>query len=79
MKPKTPSLSVDRRSFLRQSSVAAAGLGFGTIPIIGAEKEKKKPEAETLVKTFYDSLSEEQKTAMCFPYDHKLRLNASPP
>ncbi|MDB4499759.1 DUF3500 domain-containing protein, partial [Akkermansiaceae bacterium] len=74
MKPKTPSLSVDRRSFLRQSSVAAAGLGFGTIPIIGAEKEKKKPEAETLVKTFYDSLSEEQKTAMCFPYDHKLRL-----
>ena len=74
MKPETPSLTVDRRSFLRQSSVAAAGLGFGTIPIIGAEKEKKKPEAETLVKTFYDSLSEEQKKAMCFPYDHKLRL-----
>ena len=74
MKPENHPLSVDRRSFLRQSSVAAAGLGFGAIPIIGAEKEKKKPEAETLVKTFYDSLSEEQKKAMCFPYDHKLRL-----
>ncbi len=47
MKPKTPSLSVDRRSFLRQSSVAAAGLGFGTIPIIGIEKEKKKPISQT--------------------------------
>lgn len=42
MKPENHPLSVDRRSFLRQSSVAAAGLGFGAIPIIGAEKGKKE-------------------------------------
>ena len=34
-------------------------MGLGALPIIGAEKEKKKPDSETLVKTFYDSLTEE--------------------
>lgn len=74
MNPDNHSLSLDRRSFLRQSTGIAAGLGFGALPMIGAEKEKKKPEAETLVKVFYDSLSEEQRQKMCFPFDHKLRL-----
>ena len=26
------------------------------------------------MKTFYDSLSEEQRKKVCFPFDHKLRL-----
>ena len=72
MNPESSSLDLDRRSFLRQSSGIAAGLGLGTLPIIGAEK--KKPTSETLVKTFYDSLSEEQRKKVCFPFDHKLRL-----
>lgn len=74
MTPEKHPLSLDRRSFLRQSTGLAAGLGFGALPIIGAEAEKKKPDAETLVKTFYDTLSEPQKAAICFPFDHELRL-----
>ncbi|MGC6465376.1 MAG: DUF3500 domain-containing protein [Akkermansiaceae bacterium] len=66
--------SLDRRHFLRQSGALAAGLvGASTIPIIGAEK-KKKATSETLVKTFYDSLTEEQRKKICFNYDHPLRL-----
>ena len=74
MNPENHPLAVDRRSFLRQSSGIAAGMGLGALPIIGAEKEKKKPDSETLVKTFYDSLTEEQRKAVCFSFEHKLRL-----
>jgi hypothetical protein len=62
---------LDRRSFLRQSSGIAAGLGLSGLPVLG--EEKKKVESETLVKTFYDSLSEVQRKAVCFPFEHKLR------
>ena len=41
--------------------------------MIGAE-EKKKATSETLVKSFYDSLTEEQRKIMCFAFDHELRL-----
>ncbi len=71
MKPKPHHSSLDRRSFLRQSTGLAAGLGFTGIPLVGAETQKV--ESETLVKTFYDSLSEEQRKAVCFPFEHKLR------
>ena len=71
MKPESSSLDLGRRSFIRQSSGIAAGLGLGALPIIGAEK---KASSETLVKTFYDTLTEKQRKAICFPFDHKLRL-----
>ena len=72
MNPDLNLASLDRRSFLRQSTGIAAGLGMGSLPLIGAENEKKV-ESETLVKTFYDSLSEEQRKAVCFPFEHQLR------
>jgi hypothetical protein len=64
----------NRRSFLRASTGAAAGLSAASLfPALGAET-KKKATCETLVKTFYDTLSEEQRKNMCFPFDHPLRL-----
>ena len=64
----------NRRSFLRNSAGAAAAISAGAgLPLIGAEA-KKPASSETLVKTFYGSLTENQKGAMCFPFDHKLRL-----
>ena len=63
-----------RRSFLKTTAGAAAGFSAaGLLPTLGAEKAKKAT-SETLVKTFYDSLNEEQKKAICFPFEHKLRL-----
>ncbi|NIP93417.1 MAG: hypothetical protein GWO24_08160, partial [Akkermansiaceae bacterium] len=56
----------NRRSFLRSSAGAAAAITGGSIiPAIGAEK--KKASSETLVKTFYDSLNDEQRKIICFP------------
>lgn len=66
--------ALDRRRFLRQSGTLAAGLiGAGSLPIIGAER-KDPATSETLVKTFYDTLSEEQRKKICFAFDHPLRL-----
>jgi len=78
---------VDRRGFLRRMGAAAAigataGLPMGGVPIIGsgllAEDEKKKdakkkPTAESFVKLLYTSLTDEQKKAICMPFDHKKR------
>jgi hypothetical protein len=67
----------DRRSFLRASTGAAVGLtAAGIIPAFAAEK-KKKATSETLVKTFYDTLNEGQRKAMCFGFDHQLRLKVN--
>jgi len=66
-----PQSSLDRRHFLRQSGILATGLA-STLPVIGSEK--KQPSSETLVKTFYESLTEEQRNKICFNYDHPLRL-----
>lgn len=65
--------SMKRRSFIQTAGFAAGAIGAGgVIPSLAAEA--KKPTSETLVKTFYDSLSEEQHTKICFGFDHKLRL-----
>ncbi len=70
-----PALS-SRRSFLRTSAGTAAGLSAaGFLPALGAEK--KNAASETVVKTFYDTLNEEQRKAMCFPFDHELRLKVN--
>ncbi len=67
--------SPSRRAFLRSSAGAAAGIGAASLlPALAARKNGAKATSETLVKTFYDSLSEEQRKMICFPFDHKLRL-----
>ncbi|HAT19330.1 MAG TPA: hypothetical protein DCS85_04155, partial [Verrucomicrobiales bacterium] len=67
--------STSRRTFLRTSTGAAAGIGAaGFVPALAAKKKEAKGTPETLVKTFYDTLNEEQHKMICFPFDHKLRL-----
>lgn len=63
-----------RRSFLHTAGFAAGALGVGGIIPCRAAAEPAKPTSETIVKSFYDSLSEEQRTKICFGFDHKLRL-----
>ena len=67
--------STSRRTFLRTSTGAAAGIGAaGFVPALAAKKKEAKGTPETLVKTFYDTLNEEQHKMICFPFEHKLRL-----
>lgn len=62
-------MTLDRRNFLRATAAAAAAL-----PLTAANT-KSKPEAdsETLVKTLYQSLTPEQRSGVCMPFDHELR------
>ena len=66
--------SFSRRNFLKSTLGAAAASTLGGIPIIGrAADEIAKPKSETLVATLYKSLNEQQRKALCFPWDHLLR------
>jgi hypothetical protein len=74
-----PSLCTDcagssRRDFLKTTLAAAAATSIGGIPIIGrAADAVTKPKSETLVATLSKSLTEPQRKALCFPWDHLLR------
>jgi hypothetical protein len=63
---------LDRRDFLKStaSGVAAAALA-GSLPSVtrAAEATSSKP-PETIVKLLYDSLSEQQKQAVCFDWNY---------
>lgn len=64
-----------RREFLK-SSVAVAG-GLGVLPMVGREalgKPSMKSQSETLATQLYQSLNEKQRKAVCFPFEHKLRM-----
>lgn len=63
---------IARRDFLRQTLCSGAALAG--LPLLGAESS---PSAETLVKTLFDTLTEEQKKALVFPFDHALRTKIS--
>jgi hypothetical protein len=71
---RTPQI-ITRRSFLRSTGLAAGAIGTsGIIPCNAAGQPKAKPTSDTLVKTLYDSLNEEQRNKICFGYNNKLRL-----
>ncbi len=68
--------SLDRRHFLKHASLAAAGaaiLPSGMIHESFAASKPKPPQAETLVKTLYNSFSETQRSNVCFDFNHRLR------
>jgi len=68
--------SVTRRDFLKTTigGVAAASASRLVTPqSLAAEAAAAAPKSETLVGTLYKSLSEQQRTAICFPFDHALR------
>lgn len=85
MSPKHPFLSCDccqqneisRRTFLKTTLTGLAAAGAAGIPVRASE-QLQAPAAtngtpETLVTTFYRSLTEEQKKAVVFPFDDPLR------
>ena len=75
MTPPDSSSDFNRRSFIKTTGLTAGALGAGSIlPAFGAKVAPIRPTSETLVKTFYDSLSEEQQSKICFDFDHELRL-----
>ena len=66
---------INRRSFLHRAALSAAALAApaGTSLI----RADDMPKSETLVKTFYDSLTEAQKTALVVAFDDPLRAKIS--
>ncbi len=60
--------SVDRRQFLKTAALGTAGAA-----VAAAVPKKLTGSSETLVTTFYTSLSPEQRTKIVFPFDHPLR------
>ncbi|MBI1372528.1 MAG: DUF3500 domain-containing protein [Phycisphaera sp.] len=63
--------SLTRRDILRSGAAlgaVAAGLPLVTAPLVRAAAPAGPP--ETLVKQFYDSLSDAQKKVICFKWDH---------
>jgi hypothetical protein len=60
----------DRRAFLKTAAVAASGLPLWATPIAQAAPTLSSA-AETAVKGLYESLTDEQRKAICFDWDHK--------
>jgi len=73
---------VSRRDFVRR--VAGVAVAGGLLPLatgprrVLAAPSLKSP-AETAVKRFYDTLKDDQRKVICFPFDHPLRqkINAN--
>jgi len=61
-----------RRRFLQQGSQALAAGWLGSV--LADEVKPTLPKSETLVQQLYGSLKEEQRTAICLPWNHPLRL-----
>jgi hypothetical protein len=69
----SPLPHVSRRRFLQKSSQALTAGWLGSSLAEEAAKPKA-PVSETLVQQFYGSLDETERTAICLPWDHPLRL-----
>jgi hypothetical protein len=73
--------SLNRRDFVKVSgaaTLAAAGAGSLLFPSAQAQAAPTPTSAaETVVKQFYDTLSGEQREAICFPFEHELRNRIS--
>jgi hypothetical protein len=73
--------SLSRRDFVK--SVAGATIAGGLLPLATPTRASavtsSKSTSETVVKRFYDSLTEPQRKVICFPFDHPLRtrINAN--
>lgn len=73
--PVCPDCRMDRRTFLKQTAVGlAVGTGAmgGWVPKLQAKPTAASP-SETLAAALFKSLSEEQRNAVVFPFDHPLR------
>jgi hypothetical protein len=73
---------LSRREFVRKAAgVAVAGSFLSTIatPRRAVAAPSPSSSAETAVKRFYETLSDDQRKQICFPFDHPLRskINAN--
>src|SRR6266536_3050181 len=70
---------INRRAFLKTTVSGVAAAATGCVSVSREERVERvaqTPESarsETLVATLYKSLSEEQRKAVVFPFDHELR------
>jgi hypothetical protein len=64
--------TVTRRDFLKTTVSGAVVAAAGSASLLHAAT-RKASQPETLVATLYKSLSEEQRKAVCFGFDHPLR------
>lgn len=78
MKTNSPSEScrcefpVSRRQFLKSTAVGVTAAASGIVPAVLAAP-KKTDQPETMVGTFYKSLTEAQRKEVTFPFEHPLR------
>jgi hypothetical protein len=63
-------LNLDRRGFLRTAAAAAVALPLGAAGRVLAAPSPKSA-AETAVKALYDTLTEKQKSEICFAWDYQ--------
>ena len=70
MAGRLPLSGPNRREFLQTAAATTAGVALGGSSLLAAE-EAKKETPESLVKVLYDSLSDKQKKAVAFDWDHK--------
>jgi 3-polyprenyl-4-hydroxybenzoate decarboxylase len=68
---------INRRTFLKTTASSLALAASGSLPLLANQHAKgpilKKGTSETLVATLYKSLTESQRQAVVFPFDHPLR------
>ncbi|MCH2203429.1 MAG: DUF3500 domain-containing protein [Fuerstiella sp.] len=70
--------ALSRRSFVR--TVGGAAVTACSLPLLGQSAvaaPSSKSAAESAVKRLYDSLSNQQSSAICFPFEHQLRKKVS--
>jgi Protein of unknown function (DUF3500) len=62
---------VSRRKFLQ----AVGGIALGSVAagLLPAEAQTKAPQAESLVKTLFESLTPKQRETLCMPWEHPKR------
>ena len=70
---RNPASALNRRDFLRTAGGAVAALGVaGSLPALAiAQDSSVTGNPETIVKHFYESLTDAQKKVVCFGWDHK--------
>ncbi len=73
-----PSPSLSRRKFVTTAAGGAALVSAGSVlldskPAYAKVDLSKGPQSETLVTTLHKSLTEEQRAAICLPFDHPQR------
>ena len=70
---------VSRREFLTSTALGLAGASAASFAITSpavvqaGEKKPNRPKSETLVSEFFQTLTDDQKKIMAFPFDHPLR------